>query len=250
MPYKFKTREEAQARLAQRKAENMARPCSHPGCPRHRRSVSTYCDKHERALSRWGAPDAKFIRPSRMNGWRRGIRALVLANPHHPGLREGVRIVDHWLHARGAFADPGRTLGHRERLRKAGVTATDVVVELATVRAFFDAHRMDDSGHRLAFAMSQSILRLAPRATCISKKTGKPYLDQYNRPTVLREIAPVLMARIGILVLNLAAALHDEAKREVDLREAFASPFTVPGAPRSNDQPTTTTTTTTKEQQQ
>jgi hypothetical protein len=219
---------EVRALLAQRKAANQARPCCHPGCPRHRRSVGLFCNVHEANANRWGAPDAKYLRPSRMNAQRRSIRAIALANPTHPGLRDAIRIVESWLRSRGEFTAPGRTLLHKERLLAAGVTPLDVIVELGAVRRYFDENRLDDSGDRLAFAMSQALLRLAPQATAVSERTGRPFKVRYNRPTVLREVAPPLMARIGVLIYGLAAAVDEQERRSGEFRERLATPFALP----------------------
>jgi hypothetical protein len=194
--------------------------CKASGCLIGRDSISPYCGRHRLAMERYGDPHGFRLSRNRDYGIERAlVQKFLTRHRAHKGVNLALEYLDSWL----------RNDKHAQRLAQHGVTAFEVLVEVAALHllSHFNPRRLP-AGPRLVFAAGIGVLSLAPRLRRQGFLNGKPRTMYVRLGKVARrEVGTRLLTHLLPLLVSISVAIErNEAtkqERGIAYRQGFAA---------------------------
>ena len=208
-------------------AHNRGLPCRVQSCLVGRASISPYCDRHAKAVERYGHPLGRAVHPKRDYGVERELVSAFLAkHSSHPGVASAHHWLRRWLDEANLGQEvPGRS--ELQRLHAHMVSPLAILTEAASL--FLLSHwrpRVLPDDERLTFAIGVRVLSLAPRTKRAGRLRGKPRLyckaiGKVDR----REVGRRIRLNLAALLANIAAAITQEEGAQRAMEASLRQPF-------------------------
>lgn len=210
---------------------NEANHCVIPMCHGHRHSLSKWCLRHLSTYERTGDPQGVNIRATQWKHYRTRVHDLLTSNSDHPGLVRATSFIQGWMVSAEAQASTHQWAKEASRLHRNGVTAIQVITELAACWSYLqDNPRLCKSDNQLVFTLSKAVLGLTPRPRRFTVKDNLQGSNGYAiraKPAALAYIGKHLSQVLSALLVNVHQSLRTEltqAAREVeDMRQPFTT---------------------------
>lgn len=208
-------------------ARNRGLACRVQSCMVGRASVSPFCDRHAKAVERYGHPEGRALNPKRDYGVERELVASFLArHSQHAGVMSALKWIEKWLEEANLGQDvPGRA--EMQRLHANAVSPLAILTEASALFLLsrWNPRRLPDD-ERLTFAIGIRVLSLAPRERRFGTLKGQPRLHcKAIGKVARREVGRRIRLTLAALLANVASAIQaeDEAAKKfaLDLRQPF-----------------------------
>lgn len=221
------------------KHQNSLNHCSLPGCGRPRTGLNAWCRQHLDRARQYGHPSAQPFRPSAWTSERKEVSSLLASNADHPGLLQVCQFLADWM-ARAA-ADGHAFKGAQEvaRLVRHGVTALQVVTEVAAFVLWHSARPTTFPTDRAVdFALSRAVFMLAPRERRVTrtrgisgtwgmKASGRHSYSPKPRPSALAHVGRFLREALAAFLANVRGAVEQRRAVKRDPLALHRLPFAV-----------------------
>jgi hypothetical protein len=216
---------------------NTSMACRADGCNRPRRGFGIWCRSCLPKARKLGHPNARGIRPSEYKETERRVRSLFAgANADHPGLVYATQALEAWMaEALESSALPQKRWPHPSvpevaRLARHGVTARDLLVRLCSVYYFLRSNpTVLPSDDARSFAVSHALIKLAPRASRLSRSGRSAWTINAPRYAVAH-LGKHLRVWLASFLEVVAQALDQRDVQRASVVAALRQPFGVPAA--------------------
>ena len=154
-------------------SDNSRKKCKIKHCHRNRSRISGYCELHTQKNQQHGHPLHQKIIPKDYAEEKELCRSIIESNINHPGIQAALQWYEHTVFNL-AGARVGFGLGEYNKLKNAGVTPMDMLLECVALAVFYlrQPNRIHDNRHFM-YCLGNRFLRLVPRKGRIPGKTQR-----------------------------------------------------------------------------
>lgn len=216
--------------VAQGRARNAGKQCSHPECFRVRSGISKWCEYHYRRTRTFGHPDGHHLYKKDYQFEKDEVQAFLKKHLEHPGVQAGLKWIHEWQHMVIA-ADPHEAKLQPEgidcmnRLRVSGVEPLDILTVSAAV--FLYARRCPNrlpDDRRLTVAISRCVYYMAPAD---KRQSWTSDALHSKRPSAGERdgIGGRIRDTLGVLLWNISEGIAGEYQAKAEVKASFSAPF-------------------------
>lgn len=214
-------------------AANSLHLCALPGCSERRSKLANYCASHALRAARFGHPNALPVPPSRYVTERLEVAALVAANQNHPAVVAARSYLEGWMQTAAVDESAFKGAEQIARLVRNGVTATEVLLEVAALWSHSSTHGgllPDDRARDVA--ISRAVFRLCPlprRQTYRSSSANHNYALR-PRASALAYVGRHLREVLAVTLVNIHSAVTARHERAAAAIREMQKPLEVDAA--------------------
>ena len=188
--------------------------CEVPGCNKPRWKLGRFCRNHQYVSNQYGHPLGKWIRLYQYQIETDEIRSLFRTNPHHPGLKEALKVIDQQFLS-------GLTKLSRERewlqVIDHQVPALEILIRITALYLYSwrNPSKLPDD-NRLTYALARAVFKSAKKA------------KQLERKTVLEATGKLLRERLSAFFWNICKSFDQLEENREKIIESYQQPWSFP----------------------
>lgn len=203
-----------------RAARNQKEQCVILGCFKNRTGLANYCAKHKKRIVQYGHPEGRTIHKMWYKREKEEVSKLIAVNiDEHVQLNSCIDAVHRLLLCPYGHFPKDLTAMQIQRIKEAGVTAEDIVTEVAAVWLFAERYPgMLPLDERLTYQIGRSVLKLASTFKFKWRDSGSNCVtNEYDRYTGqdCRDIGRLLRQMLGMLSVSIAAHIVYEEEKAI-----------------------------------
>lgn len=219
-----------------RKRERIGKPCEVKGCAKPVSGLSRYCNRHEMAAKRNGAPTQLSIRKFQLRPYLTLVNRFIKANGHHVALLTAeselsVLLADAASVTRGIVREPKQYDWPAKlnlellRLHSAGVSGQEIFRTVAALWLFshYNPHALPPNDREFWFAVANAVLNLRERYSARTRNGRNRKRTRRVSPRLLEHLGHDLTVRLHLVLRAMVGAIEQAEQVRAERRKKIAA---------------------------